>query len=83
MINKKQKLTDAVGKAVHQHVNRVKEASHDFVVLYLRRSGVAIDPDHLGIVLKVFKDAIDSEHMNKLDQLMNELDKDLGEFIEE
>lgn len=80
MMNKRDKLNMEVERVVHKHVQRVKEAVIDFTHLYIRRNNIEVDRPSLARVLDIVSQGIDSEHMNKLDAFMNDLDKSLAEF---
>ena len=82
-MSKRDKLNMAVEKTVHRHVQRVKEAMIDFTQLYVRRNNINVDRPSMGAVLDIVGKGIDSEHMNKLDVFMKELDAALAEFSDE
>lgn len=77
------KLNTAVEKAIHRHVQRVKESTIDFVHLYVRRNNVELDRPTLARVLEIVSEGLTSEHMNKLDLFMKELDDTLTEYSKE
>jgi len=81
-MDKKIKLNTAVEKTVHKHIDRVREGVHDFVILYLRRNRIEVDRDSLARILDVVGKAIDAQHMEKLDLLLQELDASLNDFVE-
>lgn len=82
-MSKRDKLNMAVERTVHNHVKRVKEAVTDFTQLYIRRNNLEVDRPSLAVILEIVNQGIESEHMNKLDLFMKELDKSLSEFDED
>jgi hypothetical protein len=82
-MNKKDKLTTAVERTVHKHVDRVKEATIDFTHLYIQRNNIQVDRPSLAAILEIVRKGIDSEHMNKLDIFIKELDGTLNSVVEE
>lgn len=79
-MNKRDKLATSVERTVHNHMKRVKEAVTDFTQLYIRRNNIEVDRPSLAVILDIVNKGIESEHMNKLDLFMKELDKSLSEF---
>lgn len=79
-MSKRDKLNVAVEKACHKHVNRVKESVVDFTHLYLRRNNIEVDRPSLAVILDTVVKGIESEHMNKIDTFIKELDAALAEF---
>jgi hypothetical protein len=82
-MSKRDKLNVAVERTCHNHVKRVKEAVTDFTQLYIRRNNIEVDRPSLAVILEIVNQGIESEHMNKLDLFMKELDKSLSEFDED
>ena len=81
-MSNRDKLNTAVERTVHAHMQRVKEATVDFTQLYIRRNNVEVDRPSLARILDIVSEGLDSEHMNKLDTFMRELDGALAEFSE-
>lgn len=79
-MSKRDKLNTTIERTVHKHVQRIKEATIDFTQLYIRRNNIEVDRPSLAAILDIVSQGIDSEHMNKLDVFMSELDKDLAAF---
>jgi hypothetical protein len=83
MTTKKDRLNTAVEKSIHRHVQRIKESTVDFVHLYVRRNNIDLDRPTMAKVLEIVSEGLTSEHMNKLDMFMRELDDTLTEFAKE
>lgn len=75
-------LNTAVEKVVHRHMQRVKEGVHDFIILYMRRNNIEVDRDSLVKIQDVTRKAFDSQHMEKIDIMMEELNEALNSFVE-
>ena len=83
MSSKKDKLNTQIEKTVHRHMDRVTEGAIDFTFLFIRRNNVDIDRDSLNTAVNIFREAMASEHLGKLDIFMKELDKSINSFIED
>jgi len=80
-MDKKAQISTAIERVLHKHMERVKEGTIDFTHLYLQRNNIHVDRPSLAKVLEIVRLALDSEHMNKLDQFMAELDGTLNSVV--
>jgi hypothetical protein len=80
---KKDKLNTCVERVVHQHIQRITEASIDFTQLFVRRNNIELDRPTMAKVLDIMSQGLASEHISKLDMFMKDLDAALNEFVDE
>lgn len=85
-MDKKAKLKTAVERELAQHIYNVRESVYDFVMLFVKRSEPELFEQEKALIsnlLAIVSRSIDSEHLNKLDFLMNRLDGSLDEFLDD
>lgn len=79
-MSKRDQINLVVERALHRHIQRIKEATVDFTQLYIRKNNIVVDRPSMAAVLDIVSKGIDSESMNKLDIFMKELNESLSEF---
>jgi len=79
-MSKRDQINLVVERALHRHIQRIKESTMDFTQLYIRKNNVEVDRSSMAAVLDIVGRGIDSESMNKLDLFMKELNDSLAEF---
>jgi len=84
-MDSREKLRLIVEREVSQHVGRVRESVMDFVMLYIKKNDPQFFTQEAALlqnILGIVRNAIDSEHLNKLDTLMVKLNSAIDEFEE-
>lgn len=79
-MSKRDQINLAVERALHKHIQRIKEATVDFTQLYIRKNNIVVDRPSMAAVLDIVGKGIDSESMNKLDLFMKDISDSLAEF---
>jgi hypothetical protein len=83
-MEKKDKLKMTVERELARHIADIRESVFDFVMLYVKKTDPELfeqDEALISNLLAIVSKAIDSEHLNRLDILLNKLDGSLDEFL--
>jgi propanediol dehydratase large subunit len=80
---KKNKISLEVERTLHKHMDRVKEGTIDFVHLYIQKNNIPVDRPSLAKILDIVRLALDSEHMNKMDIFLKDLDSALTSAVKD
>jgi hypothetical protein len=70
-------LKTAIERELHSFIQRVKEHTRDFSVLYVRRSKAPVEPEQMRVMLDIVDLAIMDGFQKHVDKFMNEVERRL------